>query len=220
MQLESTTLSKNHHLYYNPTFRGLPLMAGYLPMITEMLDSLHGAISCSLEDYSRVFAFRFDLHLPTWIQAGTDAVSNVIVSRFIDSLKSKIRHNRTRAAEISGYAHDSRVRYFWVREVGEWGRVHYHCVVMLNRDAFNWLGRYQSTGDNMAVRIVSAWASALGLAVEQVRELVHFPESPSFMLSRDDPTSMAALFHRASYLCKAATKHFGYGHHGYSSSRG
>lgn len=216
----SQPTNKNHHQHYDPAFRGLPVMVEHLPMVTEMLDSLHGVVSCALSQYSRVFAFRFDLHLPAWLDADPSGFSNTAISKFVDSLKAKIRHNRDRALAAAGRAHDTKVRYFWVREVGDGGRVHFHFVVLLNGNSFNWLGNYQSTGDNMAVRVYEAWASALGLNVEQARQLVTFPEHPSFMLTRDDPESVAVFFHRASYLCKVRTKHSGYGHHGYNASRG
>ncbi|MBN8503070.1 MAG: inovirus Gp2 family protein [Burkholderiales bacterium] len=220
MKLSSQTTSRNHHLHSSPLFNGLPIMIEYLPMITEMLESLYDVTSCAVTQYSRVFAFRVDLRLPTWIDAEADGFTNITISKFFESLKAKIRHNRARASEMAAYAHDTKVRYFWAREVGDWGRVHYHCTILLNANAYNWLGNFRSAGENMATRVFAAWASALGVPVDQAKELVHFPENPAFLLRREDPGSIAEFFHRASYMCKAATKHSGYGHHGYSSSRG
>lgn len=212
-------INKNHHLHYDPYFRGLPVMAAHLPMVSEMLESLHDVISSALSQYSRVFAFRFDLHLPIWVNADPSGFANTVISKFVDSLKAKIRHNRDRAKATAGGAHDTKVRYFWVREVGDFGRVHYHCVVLLNADSFKWLGTYQSSGSNMAIRVYEAWASALGLNVEQAKGLVNFPEHPSYVLTRDAPESIANFFHRASYLCKARTKQYGHGHQSYNASR-
>lgn len=212
--------NRNQHLHWGATFNDLPVMAKHLPMVTEMLESLYSVTACALAQHPRVFAFRFDLHLPAWVDGASEVVDNAVISRFFESLKAKVRHDRARSAKKHRYVHDTAVRYFWVREVGDWGRVHYHCTVLLNGDAYNWLGDYSSEGRNMARRVCSAWASAQGLAADQATGLVHFPENPSFLLMRDDPRSVAAFFHRASYMCKTATKQCGYGHHGYGSSRG
>ncbi|MGQ3053082.1 MAG: inovirus Gp2 family protein [Roseateles sp.] len=214
------SLNRGQSLYWSSTFNDLPIMVEHLPMVSEMLESLYSVTACALAQYPRVFAFRFDLHLPTWMDGAPEGFVNTALSRFFESLKAKIRHDRARAAKKNGYAHDTVVRYFWVREVGDWGRVHYHCTILLNADAYNWLGNFQSAGQNMATRTFGAWASALGIPVDQAKELVHFPENPSFLLRRGDPGSIAEFFHRASYTCKAATKQSGCGHHGYGSSRG
>lgn len=220
MFAHSHSLNRGQRLHWGSTYNDLPVMVEHLPMVSEMLESLYSVTACALAQYPRVFAFRFDLHLPTWMDGAPEGFVNTALSRFFESLKAKIRHDRARAAKKHGYAHDTVVRYFWVREVGEWGRVHYHCTVLLNGDAYNWLGNFQSAGQNMATRTFGAWASALGIPVDQAKELVHFPENPAFLLRRGDPGSIAKFFHRASYTCKAATKQIGYGHHGYGSSRG
>jgi hypothetical protein len=209
-----------HHLHHEAVFMGLPVMTDHLPMITVMLASLREVVHFALDDHSRVFAFRFDLHLPTWMDADAEGFTNTALSRFFDSLKAKIRHNRIQASAASGYAHKTRVRYFWTREAGSWERVHYHCVVLVNGDAFFRLGNYQSSRENMANRVFEAWASALNVAVAQARTLVHFPENPSFLLERNNRETVEPFFYRTSYLCKAATKHAGYGHHSFGSSRG
>lgn len=214
------SINKNHTLHYAPAFNGLPVMSAYLPMVAEMLESLWNVASCALTDYPRVFAFRFDLRLPAAVDTEASDFANAVISRFIASLKAKVRHDRARAAKENVQAHDTEVRYFWVREVGDWGRVHYHCTVLLNADAYNWLGRFQSERENMANRVFGAWASALGLTSDQARDLVHFPENPSYQLRRDDPQSVGEWFYRASYLCKVHTKFAGNGHHVYGSSRG
>ena len=213
-------INKNHRLYSDGVYQSLPVMNGHYPMIEEYLRALHGVLDKAIHQYRRVFAFRVDLHFPAETGGRHDEFCNSVVSRFIESFKAKIRHNRAVASKTGSYTHGTKVRYFWVREVGECGRVHYHVLFLLNGDAFNWLGNYQSSAANMAHRVWEAWASALGESVERAKTLVHFPENPSYMILRDDPESSAALFHRASYLCKARTKQYGAGHHGYGASRG
>ena len=212
-------LNKNHHPHFSGEYNSMPLMGGNCPMIREYLEALNSVVGKALSQYRRVFAFRFDLHMPADVDANSDGFCNSVVSRFIESFKAKIRHNRKCAAKTVSFVHNTVVRYFWVREVGDIGRVHYHFVVLFNGDAFNWLGRYQGSGGNTINRIWEAWASALGATVESVKPLVHFPENPSYILLRDDPKSIDAFFRRASYLCKAMTKQYGFGHHGYGASR-
>lgn len=67
-------------------------------------------------------------------------------------------------------------------------------------------------------RLQEAWASALGTSVEAVRGLVEIPDNPSYSLRRDGP-GVEEFFYRASYLCKAPTKVYGDGRHGFDSSR-
>lgn len=220
MYFDNFALNKNHTLYFGNDYMSLPVINGNYPMVMKYLEVLSDVMERSLVQYSRVFAFRFDLHMPAAADALPSSCCNLTVSRFVESLKAKIRHNRKVAKEKGGIVHSTQVRYFWVREVGEAGRVHYHFTVLLNAHAFNWLGSYQSSGGNMANRVWEAWASALGETLEVAKPLVHFPENPSYILSRDDRDSVNAFFKRASYLCKARTKHYGSGHHGYGASRG
>lgn len=220
MAYEDCVLNKNLNLTYGAEFRSLPLMSSYSPMIVECLEALHGVLCKALQHNRRVFAFRFDLHLPAYIAANGEDFRDSVVSRFIASLKAKIRCNRESLASKGGQVHDTEVRYFWVREVGgNAGRVHYHFVVLLNGDAFNWLGNYDSSRPNTVNRVREAWASALGAPVDIAKPLVQFPESPSYTFCRDDPDSVRAFFYRASYLCKERTKQYGNGHHGYGASR-
>lgn len=215
----SFNLNKNHHLLFANEYALMPIMQGNHPMVMEYLAALGGVVEKSLTQYGRVFAFRFDLRLPESTEADSEFFPNSVISSFIESLKAKIRHNREAARADRKQVHDTKLRYFWVREVGERGRVHYHFAVLLNGHAFNWLGHYKSSEGNTANRVCEAWASALGATVGVAKPLVHFPENPSYMLYRDDLESIAAFFHRASYLCKARTKQYGFGHHGYGASR-
>jgi hypothetical protein len=212
-------LSKNHCLHVGSEYMSMPILPSKSPMISKYLETLNAVIGSALSDYGKVFAFRFDLRLPHAVQADAGAFENSVVSRFVESLKAKIRHNRMQAKASGALVHDSKVRYFWVREVGVCGRVHFHFAVLVNGHAYNWLGNYQSSRDNMSNRIREAWASALRVSLDEARPLVHFPENPSYIIFRDDQVSIAEFFRRASYLCKADTKCYGAGHHGYGASR-
>lgn len=209
----------NLNLHYAPVFAGRPLVAGHAPFIGEYLTRLDTTIKRSLEQYARVFAFRVDLRLPANIQLPACAYTNQVIERFIESFKAKIQHNRKMARLHNPKAHASSVRYVWARELGKHGLPHYHVVILLNRDAFTVLGSIHSHSDNIIHRLQSAWASALGLMVEEACGAVHIPDNPVYYLDRGQSEGQNELFYRASYLCKSATKAFGDGQHGFGSSR-
>ena len=188
-------------------------------MVEEYLATLLQVIRQALSANQRVCAFRFDLHFPMDVDARSDAITNTVISRFIESIKAKVRHNRNGAKQRNAYAHDTEVRYVWTREHGMDGRVHFHVALLLNREAYFGLGQFNSDMPNMANRIKQAWASALGLALVQSNGLVHFPDNAVYHFSRDTPQDIAAFFHRTSYLCKLNSKQFGLGHHGFGASR-
>jgi hypothetical protein len=203
----------NLKLYYGDHFQGLPIQANKGPFFEQCLERLHQTIERSLDAYPRVFAFRFDLRLPPNEVLPFFAYSNQVIDRFNESFKAKVKHNRCKAKRKNPHAHDTKVRIFWVREFGQFGRPHYHCAMLLNRDAFHMLGQYKSDANNIFSRIVEAWASALGMPVDHVAGLVQVPDNPIYHLDRGEPYGVAQFFYRTSYLCKTATKFFGDGGH-------
>lgn len=209
----------NLRLHFEDNYQGFPVQTKHGPLTVEYLDSLYLTMQRALTEHLRVFAFRVDLRLPENIDSDFGLSSNILIQRFIESFKAKIRHNRIQAKQKHGRAHDTSVRYVWAREVGHHDRPHFHFVIFLNNDAFCSLGVFESGRDNMFNRLQEAWASALGLSVNSVRGLVEIPRNPCYYLRRDDRTSMAGLFYRASYLCKMATKSYGNGCHGFGASR-
>jgi len=210
--------NNNLHLHYEDTFRDLPVMAFHVPFITEYLERLLETTQLALNDHRQVFALRFDLRFP-----GNDSASesdSTVISRFVDSLTERIQTARKRAEHLNGTAHQTSVRWCWVREIGQEGRPHYHFVLLLNRDAFHTVGRFQSERENLYSRIQAAWASALGISFEDADGLVHIPANATFHLSQDDPAAMDRYFHRVSYICKAATKDYGSRCRAFGCSRG
>ncbi|SFM43653.1 inovirus Gp2 family protein [Halopseudomonas yangmingensis] len=214
----------NLRLHYDNSFEGLSVMVDKGPFIEQYLSRLKRTIELALDEYPRLLAFRADLRLPAGVDLPVHTDSNVVISRFLDSFKAKIKHNRLRARECNKYAHDSKVRYVWAREVGQRERPHYHLLILLNLDAFYTLGKLDSTADNMISRMQEAWASALGMRVELVKGLVHIPANAVYRVDRKvkagKPDRLPELFYRTSYLCKAVTKSYGRGHWGFGTSRG
>lgn len=214
----------NLHLYHQPAYHGLPLMVEKGPFVEEYLSRLHRVIERALIQYPRVMAFRVDLNLPRDVGLSDYADTNTVISRFIESFCSKIEYHRTQLREQKRDARDCKVRYAWAREVGERGRSHYHLVILLNHDAYHRPGRLQSTRRNLVSRLEEAWASALGLSVDQVQGLVNITNNATYRIYRDVPggkvDELPELFRRASYLCKVATKSYGDRQRGFDTSRG
>jgi hypothetical protein len=211
--------NQNLTLYFESFYQDLPIQADKGPFISEYLHRLYQTINRAIGQYREVFAFRLDLRLPAndrWDDYGNQ---NEVIERFIESFKAKIRNNRQRALRENKYAHDSTVRYVWAREIGQHGRPHYHLAIFLNKDAFCALGKFELGKDNMFNRLNQAWASALRISLTDVDGLVEIPRNACYHLHREDQASLEALFYRASYLCKAATKTYGDGAHGFGASR-
>lgn len=208
----------NLNLHHHSTYRGFPVQTTRGPLIVEYLDRSMAVVNRTLQQYARVFAFRVDVRFPSG-QCDSYFDDNHVLERFFASFKAKIRHNRDKAREANPHAHESVVRYIWSREVGQHGVPHYHVVFLLNNDAFCTLGQYELGRANLFNRLHEAWASALGISVENAVGLVHFPDNPYYFLRREDPASIANLFYRASYLCKSDTKQYGDGAHAFGTSR-
>lgn len=211
--------NSNHTLHFGMEYSGMQIQFDKGPFISEYLHRLLLTMNRALDQYREVFAFRFDLRLPIHHLPNDSSYENEIIDRFIESFKAKIKHNRQIARRSNPYAHDSVVRYVWTREVGQRGRPHYHLAILLNKDAFCALGTYSLGRDNMFNRLNEAWASALDLPITSVTGLVEIPENAYYFLHRGDNTTSAAFFFRASYLCKAATKQYGNGGHGFGASK-
>lgn len=206
-------------LHSDSHFQGWLIQRDKGPFIKQYLDRLLKTMQCTLNEYSRVFAFRVDLRFPIGTQSPGCGYTNEVIGDFIASFKAKIEHSRYKARQLNKNSHNSKVRYVWAREEGQEGKPHYHLVILLNRDAFNALGYYTSDRSNIFSRLQQAWANALGLTVEEVVGLVHIPVNARYELDRDKPEKQADFFYRASYLCKSATKVFGNGNHGFGTSK-
>lgn len=206
-------------LHSDSDFQGWIIQKDKAPFIKQYLGRLLETMQRTLNEYSRVLAFRVDLRFPAGTQSPDCVYTNEVIGDFLESFKAKIEHNRHKARQRNKHAHDSRVRYVWAREVGQHGKPHYHLVILLNRDAFNALGYYIPGRNNIFNRLQQAWANALGLTIEEAAGLVHIPVEARYELDRDKSESQADFFYRASYLCKSATKVFGNGSHGFGTSR-
>ena len=213
-------VNNNLHLFYESKYRGLPVQTIKGPLITEYLDLLYKTISLALNEHQRVFAFRVDLRFPEYLDTTPYLHSNSIVEDFVGAFRYQVERDRDQAKDLLVRTHDTSVRYVWAREIGSFGRPHFHFVFFLNNQAYFSLGSFKLNRSNLFNRVNKAWASALKLPVELIRGVVEFPENPTYKLRRSDYLSIAPLFHRASYLCKSETKQYGNGCHSFGASRG
>ncbi len=188
--------------------------AGILNRFISVLDNTMGA-------YNRVFAFRVDLRLPVGFIL-TAEIECRLIDRFIASFKAKVRSNRLAALSLNHNAHDTDVRYVWAKEVNIQGGVHYHFTFFLNSDAFNSLGSFRAASGNTYTRLVEAWASALGVAIEDAAGLVYVVKEGIFHLNANSINCAEIknkIVHNLSYMAKQETKVPGCGLHRYGASR-
>lgn len=211
--------NKNISLIQSDHYMGLPIQTRCGPLATDYLKRLYSCLNKALEEYPRVFAFRIDLRLPQWADSSDYIHDNLVMERFIESIKAKIRHNRSMAKRENKYAHESSVRYVWAREISENNKPHYHVAIMLNNDAYCTLGKFEIGRNNLFNRLTEAWASALALEIDEVIGLMEIPDNHAYLIRQIDQQAYDDFFYRASYLCKVATKQFGNGCHGFGSSR-
>ena len=208
----------NLHIHQEPTYEGYAIQLEHGLVVKGYLDRTFGSMQRALDQYSRVCMIRFDLHVPSNCSA-IALSSNILMSKFIASLKAKIAHSQAQSRKRGHRVHSTEVRFIWAREVSGSDRVHYHVVLLLNNDAYRSIGNFDLEKENMYSRIHEAWGSALMLHPADIQGLIHIPTNPTYMMHRDDNRSFQEAFYRASYLCKMDTKDYGQGLHTFGISR-
>jgi hypothetical protein len=210
--------NNNLKIFNEPLYRGLPVQLQRGPLIENYLEQTYKVILSAISQHPRTFAFRVDLHFPDDNNIYAPS-SNKLLERFIASFKAKIKHNRSVSKPNNGHIHETAVRYIWCREIKDQASPHYHLAFLLNKDAFFVLGQYKIGRQNIFNRLIESWSSALGLPVESTKGLVHIPDNATYLLTRNDPFSIADLFFRLSYLSKVESKQYGDRLHCFGSSR-
>ena len=206
----------NLHRYTDSSYKSVPIETRYGAYVEQYLDKAWAVIEKQLKDFSRVFAIRLDLRLPTWVDANLN--DNAVVERFTSSLKAKLNYNYNQKSMYKRVHHHG-LRYIWARELGIEGRPHYHFVLLLNREAYFTLGDFSKCYGTLYSQINSAWASALKIKGSEADGLVH--SSGVFYLTKEDIyQSLPPFFQAVTYLCKEGTKEYGNAVHSFGSSRG
>lgn len=189
------------------------------PLNKYQLKRIEQTIDKALNEYPRVLAVRVDLHMPVRRvlsdilseddYARTDAAA---ISRFTASLIAKLKHWHLKKEKEGKRVRETSARFVWSREFCKSNnKKHYHVLLLLNRDAFNSLGSFESDNGTLLRLIREAWMSAINLIYPRSRELVEIPPNPCYYLNRKDGKQSEVyreLIFRTSYFAKAETKCF------------
>ena len=217
----------NLTLVEDTEWNGLPLLPKHSPYIEQYLERTLETMKKAVDRYRRTTAIRFDLRIP----ADSPEPGSSVISSFFESLQAKINAHQLRKTRQGQRVHSCEIRYVWVREQSGSHHRHYHCCILLNGDAYRYLGAFSPKGyleevermaaENMAGRIRSAWCSALRLSWAEGQGLVHFPANGTYRIDVNSMTMFdryVDLFRRLSYFAKADTKRYGDGSNSFGSS--
>lgn len=187
---------------------------------SQYQQAFYDVIQDAVSDFPRTLALRVDLRFPQGYQYG---LSNKEVTRFIESLKAKIKVDCQKKNRRWRRNWVNRLRYVWVREVGERNRrKHYHVLLLLNKDFYYGAGKFDSN-DSLAALIQQAWCSALNVDREQYSALVNLTKNGMYYLngnSSDYMQQVTDLLNRMDYLAKDHTKCYDDGYRSIGTSRG
>lgn len=215
--MKRNPLNTNHQLLHGDHFQGSPVQASHGHLITNYLKRIHDCLYRALERHSSICVMRFDLYVPSHVCIDV-LLSNTLISKFLASMRAKIEHAQAQSRNEDHRVHDADMRYMWCREISSNGRVHYHVALVFNHSAYAFMGKFKSTRSNMYARIHGAWASALGMYIDDMRGYVHIPENPTYQITRDDAESFLHVFYRLSYFAKMQTKEYNQGFHTFGCS--
>ncbi len=180
----------------------------------------YDVIQDAVSEFPRTLALRVDLRFPRGYQYG---LSNKEVTRFIESLKAKLKVDCQKKNRRWRRNWVNRLRYAWVREVGERNRrKHYHVLLLLNKDFYYGAGKFDSN-DSLAALIQQAWCSALNMDREQYSALANLTKNGMYYLngnSSDYMQQVTDLLKRMDYLAKDHTKCYDDGYRSIGTSRG
>ncbi|UNH30836.1 inovirus Gp2 family protein [Moellerella wisconsensis] len=124
--------------------------------IIEMIDK---KLKATIDKHKRLFIVRIDLRFPKNIECKKNSR---VISRFFDSLKEKLSAHEKRKKKEEKRIYPHGLEYIWVRERGPKNhQLHYHCILLFNKDAFFTLGNFNSVGCNLYTMINTAWHSAI-----------------------------------------------------------
>ncbi|WP_417534311.1 inovirus Gp2 family protein [Marinobacterium stanieri] len=221
MSYKALPQNPNLTLFTHSLFRGLPVQASEVyPCVLEYLESAWQVLERTKQEYNRIYAVRLELLYPANTKAaGTE--DNQVMERFKKALDYRIQHRSARQYRAGKRAHPCRARIIWAREQHNSFNPHYHVVLLLNRDRYFRMGRYDRNADNLYALVHAAWSSAIARQTEGVEGVIHVPDNAGYyLLSSDGYAAEPELFKRISYLCKVKTKVYGERYHGFGVSRG
>ena len=199
----------------------------YGPLWRHYVVRMEETIQKALIAHPRTLALRVDLHLPEYDGLQCAATDSQVISRSMASLRSQLTAQWHRKCQSGVRIHWTDLRYVWAREFDWFGiKPHYHVVLLLNNDAYNAPGNYQSDGTNLATMIMAAWYRALKITIPanpKDRSLVKFPKNPCYWLNANSDNvedEFAALMFRVRYMAKVRSKHHDDGYRLFGCSLG
>lgn len=232
--------NSNLSLHHIGPWQGYEVQLQHGPLVSEYLALIKQTMDLSLLEHPRMLAVRIDLRLPINYAFQHER----LMSRFIQSLRAQVQADLDRRRSEGKRAHNTSVRYVWARELDTGHQPHYHVCLFFNKDAYRQVGLLspgrvegaawvypdapqepmgRKPARSLAERIRMAWASALGLRMEEALGLVHFPFNGVYRVNARSgccEIEVAGLFNRLSYMAKAKTKQYGMRERHFGASRG
>lgn len=198
----------------------------------KQADKVISVINRALADHPRTIAIRFDLRFPwdlldsLYYDSPTQyfRADREVITRFFKSLKSKINHSLSKRKREGKRVHPTSIRYIWCREIKDSIHCHYHVLILLNKDTFQSPGNYRLINSGVSGMVYSAWASAIGLSLEDAESLVHFPDNASYTINKNaDRHTFEEDYHslvsRTLYLAKEFSKYTADGGRSFGTSQ-
>lgn len=206
----------------------------YGPINEHYWDRIQEIILKSSEVYPRLMAFRVDLRMPVdWSIHGpeysdmpTHFANNDsgVITRFFKSMPNQIQYEQSIKKKNGLRIRQTDMFYIWVREIGVNGNIHYHLLIILNKDAYAFLGNTNNVGTGIIRKINIAWSRALGIDIEEASRLTEIPRHPCYYLNAKGDRNIHSakldeLMRRASYLAKQESKQYGTGNRNFGAGR-
>lgn len=146
----------------------------------EILHALHDQMRSMLSHHCRLLVVGFDLHLHD------DTPDNLVMTRFMDKLKKRIRQRYKSATAMR------EIGYLWVREQKTSETPHYHVAVFLD-------AKHVKRAQPIHALIDSIWE-------KWNNPHPHHAHHRTFIIHRDDEETFGKAFHALSYFAKQASK--------------
>lgn len=165
------------------------------PMDKKILDGMYTRFNYMFEKTNRCYIIRFDLHFPDDKEDLAIATArSKLVSRFFNELIQK--HYKRKL----GHKH---IQYFWVREVEEKDKGHYHCWIMFDHRKINRVGTTEKGFMGKAIKLWKSLATGGYLRIAD--------GAKSGIKVTSDYASKDNAYYAISYLAKSRGKNIRYG---------
>lgn len=160
------------------------------PLSAEILERDINELCAMQASYARVFAFRFDLHVPSGM---TPEESNRLISELFEKLRDKFKGKHWDNQPIKTYA------YGWVWEVETAKQAHYHLWIAVPGNQVKSTG---FVGHGMYGLINRLW-----LELTNGKGHGHLPRDAGCMITCDDKSELKKFVYRISYQAKERGKY-------------